>query len=145
MMLLGDGERQEYRVSSQLRVSYPYPGNEKMSNILGQFLLADEPDLFLADCCEHINNFQDPEIRTVCYNRHIDGPLYSIHQIRKEWTLLSRQPEHRELEECYYKNERLNKADFFRFVADQVLVNSGMSFGTVRDDRKHLGAESFVA
>lgn len=148
MMLLGDGERQEYRVSSQLRVSYPYPDNQNMGNIVGQLLLADEPYLFLADCCEHISNFQDPEFRSVCYDRHIDGPLYSIHQVRKEWALLVRQPEHPgKLEELwmYYKNERPNKADFSLFAADQVLVNSGMSFGTVRDDRKHLEAESFVA
>jgi hypothetical protein len=44
-----------------------------------------------------------------------------------------------------YKGQRPNKADFSLFAADQVLVNSGMSMGTVRDDKKGLEAKSFVA
>ena len=148
MALLGDGKRQEYRVSTQLRVSYPYPYNEEASNVIGKLLLADEPYLFLADC-SRISQVGGPGFLTVCYDRHIDGSLYSIHQIRKEWSVLPRDPEQpgdlEGLWMSYRDSARPNTADFSLFAADQVLVNSGMSLGTVRDDRKYLEAATFIA
>jgi hypothetical protein len=146
MMLLGDGKRQEYTVSTQLRVAYPYSSREKPSNIIGKLLLADDTYIFMANCSKGLGV---PEYLVECYDRHIDGPLYSIHQIRKEWALLPGEPVHPgDLEGLWmsYKNgAQPNTVDYSLYAADQVLLNNGMSLGTVRDDRKYLEDPNFIA
>lgn len=143
MMLLGDGERQRYRVSTQLRISYPYPYDQGVRNVVGKLLLPDELYLFMTDCSDI-----SPDL-SVCYDRQMDGGFYSVHQLKEEWPFLVRHPSHpAELEELwmwYRANHRTNKADFSLFLADQVVINSGMGWGTVRDERKVLETESFIA
>lgn len=141
MMLLGDGEPQDYRVTCQLRMSYRHAIDTHFESvILEKLAFAGDAALyvFLADC-------SDDRIRTsyLCYDRHIDGPMYSIHQIRKEWPRLPGPSHPGELEGQWMGLQRPNRADFALFLADQIAINTGMDMGTVRNDRKSLDGEEY--
>ncbi len=125
-LLAGTG----FRVTTQFRISYPLPSNSPP--ILAHVVIENLPDLYLTDCTRD----NTPHL---CYDRHIDGPLYLRSHLLAEWPSLPN-PDHPGEFEGRWIGAKLSYdvLDFTLFPAEQVLFNAGGSQSTVR-------AENFVA
>lgn len=130
--LLSADDYEPDRVTTQLRMSY-----ETNREPITQHLMAPGlPHVFSVDC-----RLPTP---SVCYDRHIDGPMFPASLIQHEWPLINPTPQHPgELEGNWMalRDEiAKNGSDTALVPADQFLINVGMDYGTVRDDRMHLEA-----
>lgn len=126
LRMLHSGPKLPHRVSYQFRISYPA---ENFPNPVSFFSSPKAPYSLVEDCRARIVH--------LCYNRHIDGPMYLTDMLRKEWPLLNNPAHPGELEGQWmgYNSPEL-LTDIALYPADQLVVNSGMKYSTVRDDRK---------
>jgi len=84
----------------------------------------------------------------VCYDRHIDGAMYTAGMVRREWRNFSagRDPVNSGDLEALWIHERLriigdHETDISLFPAD---LNTGMDIGTVREERKDTESAEFA-
>lgn len=134
--ILSAGFQQLHRVSMQLRISYAV----NTDPVIGSLAAPDTPYLFLVNC----TSARGPKAEPACYDSHIDGPMYLIENIRKDWSSLQQPNQHGEMEGQWISRHRENGTDVSVFLAHQAVLNVGMAVGTVRDDRKFLESETFI-
>ncbi|KAI8903157.1 nucleotide-sugar transporter-domain-containing protein [Gorgonomyces haynaldii] len=136
LRMVGSGQEQQYRVSFQLRL--PYPDDHKP--FFYHFMTPQMPHFFATDC----STVRHPP-HEVCYDRHIDGPMYLRSQIVKEWpSIFTRPPNHPGEFEAMWMDGRPPGIDISLYPADQILLNGAQGRGTVRDDRKFLESPEYI-
>ena len=148
LRLVAGNEERLNRATMQLRIDYSINTSPIISSVMAPTL----PYVFAVNCSKSEVGI---DARTgavpVCYDRHIDGGMYTAGMVRREWRNFSvgRDPANPGDLEALWIEERVlsigdDETDITLFPADQIFVNTGMDIGTVREERKHIESAEFA-
>ena len=129
------------RYSVQLRAATRDPHPDILEELLPTWGL---PYVNVVNCSRSLGHWNPvgEKFFTCCYDRQIDGAMFTRRTLEREMSDLQKykEPNHPGDLEGFWM-ELAGGADWTDltiFPVDRVLMNAGMSLGTVRDDRKHL-------
>lgn len=131
----------DVKYSVQLRSSSRDSRPEILAELLPTWGL---PYVQVVNCSRVFRRFDttNPDFGSCCYDRQIDGAMFTRKTIASEFDALEQfsPPTHPgELEGKWMQmTEHATWVDLTIFPSDRVVMNVGLGYGTVRDDRKHL-------
>ena len=135
------------KYSVQLRSS----SRDKRPDILASFLPAwGLPYVQVVNCSRILrrHDTSSPDFASCCYDRHIDGAMFTRQNIEAEFDTLeqSARPTHPGSLEGNWMaiTDTSSWEELAIFPPDRVVMNIGLDFGTVRDDRKFIESEGDI-
>lgn len=135
------------KYSVQLRSS----SRDKRPEILASFLPAwGLPYVQVVNCSRILrhHDLSSPGFASCCYDRQIDGAMFTRQNIETEFDTLeqSARPTHPGSLEANWMavTETASWEDLTIFPSDRVVMNVGLGYGTVRDDRKYIESQEDI-